>query len=94
MIVPLVAVAITALAVRTAGRRPSRARALLSIAAGITVLLFHSTLMLCACRRANPIAEWALMAACFAIVLAGVGKPWLRRSLAIALVVASVVLVH
>ena len=94
MLVSLLAVAITVLVVRASGRRPSRARAIASIAAGIAVFIFQSTLMLCHCRRANPIAEWALMAACFAIVVAGVGKPWLRRGLALTLVVASFVLVH
>ncbi len=94
MLVSLVAVLTTALALHATGRRPTRQRAVLSIVGAVLVFFFQSTLMLCRCARANPIAEWALMAACLAITLAGVGHPWLRRSLAVALVVASFALVH
>lgn len=92
--VPLVAVVTTALAVFATGRRPSRRRAVLSVAAAVLVFFVQSTLFLCRCEQRNPIAEWALMAACFAIAMAGVGNPWLRRALAVSLVVASFALVH
>jgi hypothetical protein len=89
-LVALIGLAVTVLAVYTAGRRPSRRRALSSVAAAGLLLAFDSTL-LCRCHAPVPWAEWAVLAACFALVLSAVGRPWLRRALAFGLVAASVV---
>jgi hypothetical protein len=84
----LIGLAVTLLAMYTTGRRPSRRRALSSVAAAVGLLALDTT-FLCNCRMTLPWAEWAMLAGCFALVLAAVGRPWLRRALALGLAAAS-----
>jgi hypothetical protein len=89
-VIALVGLAATVVAIKTTGRRPTPRRAMLSVLAAFVLMVFEASLLVCNCHQsASPWSGWAVLWACFALVLAAVGRPWLRRGLACALVLAS-----